>query len=86
MAHSNLFVALRDNFPDDRDEIAIETCDGPALYYTWRDIDRASARIANLLDWLGLPPGHASRCRPRSRSRRFCCTWRCCARAMCTCR
>lgn len=57
MAHSNLFAALRDNFPDDLDTIAIETCDGPPLYYTWRDVDRASARIANLLDWLGLPPG-----------------------------
>lgn len=56
--NSNLFVALRDAFPADRDATAIETCDaGPALYYTWRDIDRASARIANLLQWLDLPPG-----------------------------
>lgn len=57
MANQNLFVALRDNFPADLDRTAIETCDGPTLYYTWRDIDRASARIANLLGWLGVPPG-----------------------------
>jgi malonyl-CoA/methylmalonyl-CoA synthetase len=57
MADQNLFVALRDAFPTDLDRTAIETADGPTLYYTWRDIDRATARIANLLDWLGLPPG-----------------------------
>jgi malonyl-CoA/methylmalonyl-CoA synthetase len=52
----NLFVALRDGFPDDLDATAIETCDSPApLYYTWRDLDRASARIANLLGSLDLP-------------------------------
>ena len=53
----NLFVALRDAFPADRDTTAIETADGERLYYTWRDIDRATARIANLLEWLELPPG-----------------------------
>lgn len=57
MANENLFAALRGAFPADLDRTAIETADGPTLYYTWRDIDRASARIANLLDWLGLPPG-----------------------------
>ena len=37
---------------------AIETCDPPLPhYYTWRDIDRASARIANLLVALELPAG-----------------------------
>ena len=53
----NLFVALRDAFPADRDTTAIETADGERLYYTWRDVDRATARIANLLEWLELPPG-----------------------------
>ena len=54
----NLFVALRDAFPGELDAIAIETADTPVpLYYTWRDIDRASARIANLLQWLQLPAG-----------------------------
>ncbi|MEO6033233.1 MAG: AMP-binding protein, partial [Burkholderiaceae bacterium] len=56
--NSNLFSALRDAFPADRDQIAVETADGDApLYYTWRDLERGSARIANLLAALGLPPG-----------------------------
>jgi malonyl-CoA/methylmalonyl-CoA synthetase len=59
MAHNpNLFAALRAAFPPDLDATAIETCDTPVpLYYTWRDIDRASARLANLLDSLELPAG-----------------------------
>ena len=59
MAHKqNLFTALRAAFPATLDAIAIETCDTPEpLFYTWRDIDRASARIANLLASLELPEG-----------------------------
>jgi malonyl-CoA/methylmalonyl-CoA synthetase len=59
MAHQqNLFAALRAAFPAKLDATAIETCDTPTpLYYTWRDIDRASARIANLLASLELPAG-----------------------------
>ena len=53
----NLFSALRAAFPKDLDATAIETGDGPRLYYTWRDLDRATARIANLLVSLGLPAG-----------------------------
>ena len=53
----NLFVALRDAFPADLDAIAIETADGTPLCYTWRDIDRATARLANFLEWLELPAG-----------------------------
>ena len=53
----NLFVALRDAFPADRDSIAIETGDGERLAYTWRDLDRATAMLANLLDSLELPEG-----------------------------
>lgn len=56
-ANHNLFVALRDAFPSDLDSTAIETADGERLFYTWRDIDRATARIANLLQWLDLPEG-----------------------------
>ncbi|MDP1693311.1 MAG: malonyl-CoA synthase [Burkholderiaceae bacterium] len=56
--NQNLFAALRAAFPADLDATAIETCDTPApLFYTWRDIDRASARIANLFDSLELPAG-----------------------------
>jgi len=59
MAHNqNLFAALRAAFPADLDATAIETCGTPApLFYTWRDIDRGSARIANLLESLELPAG-----------------------------
>ncbi len=49
----NLFSALRDAFPTDLDSPAIETDDG--LTYSWRDIERATAMIANLLRGLGLP-------------------------------
>ena len=55
----SLFAALRAAFPADLDATAIETTtrDGTPLYYTWGDIDRASARMANLLGSLGLPDG-----------------------------
>ena len=57
MSHGNLFSALRAAFPADLDQVAIETADGPApLYYTWRDLDRATAMMANLLVGLDLPP------------------------------
>lgn len=56
MAPYDLFAALRGGFPARLDDVAIETLDGPKgpLYYTWRDLDRASARIANLLDALDI--------------------------------
>jgi len=57
--NQNLFVALRDAFPADLDATAIETADGPGapLFYTWRDIERGTAMIANLLASLELPAG-----------------------------
>jgi len=51
----NLFVALRAAFPTDLDAVAIETDQG--LAYSWRDLDRATAMIANLLQSLGLEEG-----------------------------
>ena len=48
---------LRAGFPDDLDGTAIETVGETPLYYTWRDIDRATAMLANLLDSLDLPAG-----------------------------
>ena len=54
MSNQNLFVALRDAFPADLDRTAVETDDG--LRYSWRDLDRATAMVANLLDSLDLPP------------------------------
>ena len=50
----NLFVALRAAFPDDLDQTVIETDSG--LFYSWRDLERATAMLANLLDSLDLPP------------------------------
>jgi len=54
---ANLFGALRAAFPADLDAVAIETADTPEpLYYTWRDIERGTAMLANLIDSLALPP------------------------------
>src|SRR6478609_1298882 len=52
---SNLFSALRAAFPADLDAIAVETDTG--LAYSWRDLDRGTAMIANLLQSLGLEKG-----------------------------
>jgi malonyl-CoA/methylmalonyl-CoA synthetase len=55
MSNQNLFSALRAGFPADLDATAIETDTG--LCYSWRDLDRATAMMANLLDSLGLEKG-----------------------------
>ena len=53
----NLYAALRAAFPADLDATAVETVGGASagLRYSWRDLDRASAMIANLLGSLKLP-------------------------------
>ena len=53
-SNANLFVALRGGFPSELDGVAIETI-GTGLVYTWRDLERATAMLANLLDSLDLP-------------------------------
>ena len=55
MNQHNLFAALRAAFPRDLDAAAVETDSG--LVYSWRDLDRATAMIANLLRSLDLPEG-----------------------------
>ncbi len=56
--HENLFIALREAFPADLDATAIEAIDGAGSgFYTWRDLDRSTAMIANLLGALELPAG-----------------------------
>lgn len=64
MNDQNLFSALRAAFPADLDTVAIETADGPAgqphapftpAHYTWRDLERGTAMLANLLKGLDLP-------------------------------
>jgi malonyl-CoA/methylmalonyl-CoA synthetase len=60
MTSSNLFAALRAAFPQDLDTLAVETVepgDAPGLRYTWRDLETATARMANLLASLALPDG-----------------------------
>ena len=51
----NLFAALRAAFPADLDAVAVETDNG--LHYSWRDLDRSTAMLANLLQSLKLPAG-----------------------------
>ncbi|MDP3171980.1 MAG: malonyl-CoA synthase [Polaromonas sp.] len=53
--NNNLFTALRAAFPEDLDAIAVETDNG--LYYSWRDMERGTAMLANLLKSLQLPEG-----------------------------
>ena len=59
MTDHNLFSALRAAFPADLGRVAIEVADGPlaGACYTWADLDRGSAMLANLLASLGLPAG-----------------------------
>ena len=59
MDNHNLFAAMRSAFPADLDATAVETVGGAhaGLRYSWRDLDRASAMMANLLDSLKLPAG-----------------------------
>ena len=55
MSSQNLFSALRAAFPSDLNAVAVETDEG--LRYSWRDLDRATAMMANLLASLDLPQG-----------------------------
>src|SRR6218665_3037358 len=55
--NANLFAALRAAFPADLDSTAIECADGQQLSYSWRDLERGTAMLANLLDSLELPAG-----------------------------
>jgi malonyl-CoA/methylmalonyl-CoA synthetase len=55
MTNANLFSALRAAFPDDLTAVAVQTDEG--LEYSWRDLDRATAMVANLLQSLNLPEG-----------------------------
>jgi malonyl-CoA/methylmalonyl-CoA synthetase len=53
----NLFAALHAGFGP-AEAVAIETADTPVpLHYTWGDLSRGTAMMANLLQSLDLPPG-----------------------------
>jgi malonyl-CoA/methylmalonyl-CoA synthetase len=54
VSNANLYAVLQGGFPKDRRKVALET---PDLQYTWDDIDRATACLANLLASLDLPAG-----------------------------
>ncbi|HEY8357860.1 MAG TPA: malonyl-CoA synthase [Ramlibacter sp.] len=55
MDNGNLFAALRAAFPADLSAIAVETDTG--LAYSWSDLERGTAMIANLLQSLRLEEG-----------------------------
>ena len=51
--NANLYALFESRFPQDRSACCIETHDG--LFYSWNDLDRATAKMANLLVGLNLP-------------------------------
>lgn len=53
--NDNLYALFRSRFPEDLDDCWLETADGQ--YYSWRDLERGSAKMANLFASLDLPPG-----------------------------
>lgn len=53
--NGNLFSVLRAGFAADLDSVAVETEEGQL--YSWLDLERASAMLANLLVSLDLPAG-----------------------------
>jgi malonyl-CoA/methylmalonyl-CoA synthetase len=55
MMNHNLYALLAAQFPSDGSACAIETVAG--LYYSFSDLERASAKIANLFHRRGLKPG-----------------------------
>ena len=60
----NLYALLEAQFPQDRHACCIEAWDahGRVGYYTWHDLDRGSAMLANLLASLELPAGSRIAC------------------------
>lgn len=52
--NANLYAVLATGFPADHQAVAIET---PTRTYSWTDIDQMSARLASLLQSLGVAPG-----------------------------
>ena len=55
MKNANLYANLRAQFPSNLDSIAVEADNG--LHYSWRDLERGSAMMANLLEGLNIPRG-----------------------------
>jgi malonyl-CoA/methylmalonyl-CoA synthetase len=55
MNNENLYARIEERFPANLDSACIETGDG--TIYSWRDLRRASGRLANWLSSLRLPAG-----------------------------
>lgn len=53
--NANLYALFQSRFPADRSACWLETDD--AQYYSWQDLENGSAKLANLLASLDLPPG-----------------------------
>ena len=53
--NANLYALFASNFPGDASTCCIENHDG--LFYSWDDLERATAKIANSLASLNLPQG-----------------------------
>lgn len=53
--NANLYALFASRFPQDGSACCIETNDG--LFYSWNDLERATAKMANLLAGLKLPEG-----------------------------
>ena len=53
--NANLYALFRSRFPQDPEDCWLETEDGH--YYSWRDLERGTAKIAHLFASLQLPPG-----------------------------
>ena len=53
--NANLYALFRSRFPEDLDDCWLETAEGQ--YYSWRDLERGSAKMANLFASLKLPAG-----------------------------
>ncbi|MEK0429355.1 MAG: hypothetical protein RL001_1882 [Pseudomonadota bacterium] len=53
--NANLYALFRSRFPNDLDDCWVETHDG--YYFSWRDLERGTAKIANLFASLNLPAG-----------------------------
>jgi malonyl-CoA/methylmalonyl-CoA synthetase len=53
--NANIYALFASNFPNDGSACCIETHDG--LFYSWSDLERATAKIANLFSGLELPQG-----------------------------
>ncbi|MDO8650900.1 MAG: malonyl-CoA synthase [Undibacterium sp.] len=54
-ANANLYALFASHFPADRSRCCMETQDG--RYYSWDVVERASAKLSNLLASLDLQPG-----------------------------